>query len=78
MFDCFLSYSKDVSAVPLRLLTKEQFAKWIEEQTEFVKKWVLHNGFTAKHDTFCSIPGQDGGVAEVVAGIKGQDDCWAV
>lgn len=75
MLNCFASEKK--SAVPICAFTAENFPVWLNQQTEKTKNWIKNNNFTAKPETFCLIPGDDGQVAQVLLGTKDAKDFWS-
>jgi len=68
----------DVDAIPLTALTEATYADWLKTQTNVVRARLETSGFKAGGGTWCQIPGPDGRVEQVVAGL-GDDlsDLWA-
>lgn len=75
MLNCF---SPDISsAIPIKSFDSESFNGWLEQQSPIVKNWVNTTGFTAKPETFCLIPDEQGKLAQVLLGIKNPQDFWS-
>jgi leucyl aminopeptidase len=66
------------NAVPLTLVEESQFPAWLENQPQFLKRWVEANAFTAKPNTHCLVSGTDGSLTAVIVGIQSRDDRWAL
>src|SRR5690348_2475797 len=75
MLACFTTSAP--SAIPIIPIIVDQFNAWLEQQSAQVKTWVSTVNFTAKPESFCLVPGADGKIASVLAGIKDAQDFWS-
>jgi leucyl aminopeptidase len=73
---CFAEASE--SAIPLVLLTAEEFSDWLAGQAADVQRWVRQQRFTAQAGTDCSIPGEQGQVAQILVGVDTLTDLAAL
>ncbi len=64
--------------IPLILVAETEFSLWLDRQDEQRRQWLTTTGFSAKPGSYGLIPGADGRLAAVVAGIKSADDLWAL
>ncbi len=69
-----LTKKRAKDAAPITPLTSEDFKSWLERADAAAKRWVESSGFEAKADTHCLIPGKDGKLAGVLAGISDRND----
>jgi len=65
-----------LTAIPLDLLRREQLAPWLAAHPE-ARPWVESLGFTAEPGSLILLPGAEGRLARVLAGIA-PDDSWAL
>lgn len=63
--------------VALTPVTKAGLADWLAAQSPAVASWVKAVGFTGEAGSTVFLPGPDGGVAHVLAGVSAIDDLWA-
>ncbi|ALG70146.1 cytochrome C oxidase subunit II [Azospirillum thiophilum] len=63
--------------VALTPVTKAGLADWLAAQTPAVASWVKAVGFTGEAGSTVFLPGPDGAVARVLAGVSALDDLWA-
>jgi leucyl aminopeptidase len=71
MRDAFCDPGAD--AVPLTLVTAAEFAEFQNSLVECDRAWIAANGFTAASGQILAMPGADGQVARVLAGIQPND-----
>ena len=64
--------------IPVIPVIESEFGPWLERQEDFSRRWLSATGFKAKPGSFNLIPGADGGLRAVVAGIARADDLWAL
>ena len=69
--------SKPANAIPLILVSEDTFSQWLENQEASWRRWLETTGFPAKPNSISLIPGQDGALTAVIAGITSLDDPWA-
>jgi leucyl aminopeptidase len=63
--------------VALTPVTKAGLANWLAGQSPAVASWVKAVGFTGEAGSTVFLPGPDGAVAHVLAGVSAIDDLWA-
>ncbi|KAA0597703.1 leucyl aminopeptidase [Azospirillum lipoferum] len=63
--------------VALTPVTKAGLADWLAAQSPAVAAWVKAVGFTGEAGSTVFLPGPDGAVAHVLAGVSAIDDLWA-
>lgn len=63
--------------VALTPVTKAGLADWLAAQSPAVASWVKAVGFTGEAGSTVFLPGPDGAVAHVLAGVSAVDDLWA-
>ncbi len=61
-------------ATPITPLTANELKEWLESAEDAAKRWVESTGFEARPDSHCLIPGTDGKVSRVLAGIGDPND----
>ena len=67
----------DDDAIPLIAMTEEAFPGWLEEQSDPVRNRLAASNFKAAAGTWCQMPGADGHVESVIAGLgEGATDIW--
>ncbi len=57
-------------AVPLHLLKAEEWEAWIAARPETERAWAKATDFAAKPGQICVLPGRDGAIAAVLAGME--------
>jgi len=65
-------------SVPIAAVSKGKFAAWVKTQPAFAKNWLAANSFKAEPGQYCLIPGEDGKLKQVVAGISDAPDVWSL
>lgn len=65
-------------SVPLTPLTKAGLEGWLTTQPAVTAAWVKATGFDAAAGTTALIPGPDGRLARVLAGVSALDDVWGL
>ena len=63
--------------VPVTVLRASSLAKFLAGQSASLRRWVKESGFDASPDTLLAVPGADGGLARVLAGIGTAETPWA-
>ena len=63
--------------VVLTPVTKAGLADWLAAQPPAIASWVKAVGFTGEAGSTAFLPGPDGAVAHVLAGVSAVDDLWA-
>lgn len=63
--------------VALTPVTKAGLPDWLAAQSPATASWVKAVGFTGEAGSTVFLPGPDGGVAHVLAGVSAVDDLWA-
>lgn len=57
------------NAIPLHLFKANEWEPWIANRPAGEQAWAKANGFEAKPGSICVLPGKDGGIAAVLAGM---------
>ncbi|NIR60136.1 MAG: hypothetical protein GWO02_11780, partial [Gammaproteobacteria bacterium] len=52
--------------------------KWLKGRGARLSRWVEATDFQARPGTLCLVPGGDGAVKTVLAGVSGEDDPFAI
>lgn len=65
-------------AIPVIPVIDSEFSVWLERQDESWRRWLTATGFKGQSGKFSLVPGPDGQLRAVVAGIKDADDLWAL
>ncbi|KAA0580373.1 leucyl aminopeptidase family protein [Azospirillum sp. B21] len=63
--------------VALTPVTKAGLPDWLAAQSPATASWVKAVGFTGEAGSTVFLPGPDGGVAHMLAGVSAIDDLWA-
>ncbi len=64
-------------AIPLHLLKASDWENWIASRPAVERQWAAVTGFKAKAGSLCLIPGNDGNLAAVLAGMGDDPPLWA-
>jgi len=64
-------------AIPLHLLKDSEWEAWIASRPAGEQQWAAATGFKAKAGSLCPIPGEDGKVEAVLAGMGDLPPLWA-
>jgi leucyl aminopeptidase len=74
-----LASSKDKNAIPIWLVSTNQFEEWEEELSKIQKKWVDVNKFKASRNETLLFSNADGKVAAVAVGLGSEEiDPWII
>jgi len=76
MSDCFCD--SDTPAVPLSLVTREEFPQVRAALDARDQAWIAANGFTAADGQVLAFPDAEGGIAKVIVGAERTDDLHAL
>lgn len=77
VIDTIISTEDD--ATPVILVSKDNFADWAQNAPESTQAWLKSNRFKPKPGQHVVIPGADGSMDSVIAGIStGTPDMWDV
>ena len=63
---------------PLAALTAATLPGWLDTQPAATRRWIGAMGFSAQPGTWCGVPGNDGGVAQILAGVAESPDLYAL
>jgi len=63
---------------PLAALSAASLPAWLETQPGTTRRWVESMGFTAQPASWCGVPGNDGGVSQILAGVAETADLYAL
>lgn len=75
---CFATADQMSLAIPVVVVKRSQFSAWRDQQTPHLQTWLSAHAFTASGGSFLLIPGQDGAVSAVVAGVNDDKDPFAL
>ncbi|HEY0837441.1 MAG TPA: leucyl aminopeptidase family protein, partial [Azospirillum sp.] len=64
--------------VPVTPLTKADLPGWLAGQSAATAAWVKAVNFTAEAGAVALLPGDDGRLGRVLAGVPALDDVWAL
>ncbi len=64
------------TAIPVLGLTPDGLQEWCDSQSAAVSAWVAAAGFRADAGTLCLVPGDGGGLAQVLFGTEATGDLW--
>jgi leucyl aminopeptidase len=64
--------------IPIITITAQDLAAWLAEQAADTQAWVQASGFNADPDTWCLLPGKQGQVSKVLAGVVDPNDFWSL
>jgi leucyl aminopeptidase len=64
------------STLPLTTVTRKSLASWLQRQPAKVQRWVKSTFFNGLDGEICLIPGSDGALARVLAGLGSLEDPW--
>ena len=70
--------SRSANATPLTIVHTGNYAAFLGHADARTKTWLAATDFRAKPDSHALIPSADGGIAEVVIGVKSADDVYAL
>lgn len=77
MTDIHDLYADDASgAVPIETVSKDRFDTWLAGKDDAHRTWIGSAGFQGEAGTLCLVPGADGALAGVVAGIPDDAGMW--
>jgi leucyl aminopeptidase len=57
------------NAIPLHLFKVDEWEAWIASRPDAEQAWAKANDFSAKAGSVCVLPGKDGGITAVLAGM---------
>jgi leucyl aminopeptidase len=67
----------DRDAVPVHWVRKAGLPAWLEDQPASVRSWLAATGFQGEAGAVALVPGPDGALGLVAAGIGDEDEPWA-
>jgi len=73
-----LRAKEGAATVPVTPLTKADLANWLSAQPASTAAWVRAVNFTAEAGSTALLPGDDGRLGRVLAGVSAYDDLWAL
>jgi len=77
MLDCLLAAAA-ADTVPVHLIRKAELDGWLEAAPKAMAAWVRRVGFTAAPGSHALLPGADGALAGVLAGVPDDLDIWSL
>lgn len=73
---CFVPEESTVPSTPLILVSQAGLSLWLEEQSEFIKNWVISNRFKAKPRTHCAVPNEKGIASQILISCEDRHSIW--
>ena len=70
--------SRTVGNIPVIPVTESEFATWLEQQDEPLRRWLSATGFKTKPGQFSLVPGAGGQLRAVIIVIGKADHLWAL
>ncbi len=64
-------------AIPIRPVTKREFAAWRDRQPKPLRHWIESAAFKPKPGRHLPLPGADGGLGGVLLGVEAGPDIWS-
>jgi leucyl aminopeptidase len=74
----FVDAAQSATATPLVIIHSRNFDVWRSHADARTRAWLSATGFEAKPHTFALVPAAEGGIAQVLVGIKAADDPHAL
>jgi leucyl aminopeptidase len=74
---CYTNESTQKS-IPITLVVKNNFSIWLENQTDFIKKWLTNSQFRNEPGSFSLLPDAQGNLTRVICCISKMEDFWNV
>lgn len=65
------------ASVPITPLTAADLKGWSRRQPRRVNRWITGTGFAAAPGSVCLLPGEDGSLIGVLAGVESAGDLWS-
>jgi leucyl aminopeptidase len=75
MLTCFTQPNSNATLITP--IITENFSAWLNQQPEKIKNWITVANFSAKPETFCLIPDENGRLTQVLLGVKDTKDFWS-
>ena len=66
------------AATPVRAVDRSSLERELKTAPAATRRWLKATGFSAAPDSFALVPGADGRLQEVWAGVRGTDHPWAL
>jgi leucyl aminopeptidase len=66
------------SSIPIYLLTEQTFPAWKKKQSQELQKWLKANNFLAKPESCLPVPGKDGTISSIIAGVESPYNIWSI
>src|SRR5690242_5002023 len=64
--------------LPIHAVSKKNYSVWFKGQPAHYKRWLEANRFEGAAASYCLLPGTDGSLEGVVAGIEETPDLWSL
>lgn len=74
MLNCFTS--KSSSAIPIKIIAKDNYAAWLKEQSSLVQEWLNATQFRAEPNTVRMVPDVNGKISKVVCCVDSINFFW--
>lgn len=77
VLSCYLEQATPAT-IPVVVLRPGRLAVWLESAPAAAAAWVRHLGFSGDAGTTALIPGPDGAIAQILAGVGDSVDVWSL
>lgn len=80
LFESFIQHpaAETEQVVPVIILPEKEYPEWLISQPEITQQWVKNNHFEPKKGTVLALPGADGKIIGVIAGLMHDQDFWVL
>lgn len=72
----YLATVGEKTAVPITPLRKAEWGRWLEQQSDNLKRWVKSTGFEAAPESVRLVAGADGTLERVLIGLADDSSLW--
>lgn len=69
---------KKSDSIPITLLESKKWNQWSKTEHSETVAWAESCSFNGKPDTYCLVPGNDGKISRVLAGVSPTLDIWSI
>ena len=70
--------TKKKPIIPVLPLNSGELKTWLAKQPAYMKQWVKSSGFSANPQSVCLLPGEDGKLVKVLAGVEKPLHIWSL
>ncbi|TAK73242.1 MAG: leucyl aminopeptidase family protein [Gammaproteobacteria bacterium] len=77
MLNCFITETR-TSAIPISVVTLQQFPEWLAKQTDYIKSWLSATQFRAEAGSMRLISDAKGHLSQVICCVENKISLWSV